>query len=64
MTNDASPDTLKQTFGPILHRSDNYVVRGKEKEDGMHLYIHRVVGNKELLPRGYMLGHNATHMTK
>lgn len=53
-------EKANETFGPIVYKSDKYVVRVKELDDGLHAFAHTLdADGAENLPLGYMLGHSS-----
>lgn len=51
-------ETTSDILGPVVHRSENYVIRALECDGAIAVYIHRIYGDDEQLPKGYVLGLN------
>lgn len=45
-------------FGEPCYITDDYEVRAIEKDDGMHVFVFRVLDGKTQLPLGFFGGHN------
>lgn len=44
------------------HYINGYKVTYEKVEDGMKIMIHRMKGEKEIVPAGYMYGYNYLHL--
>ncbi len=48
----------EEIHGKLVFQNERFVVRVKEKKEGLQVTIHRRKNDKEFLPLGYMLGDN------
>jgi hypothetical protein len=54
-----TPEDVVTRYGDRAWRDEDYVVRVSRKEDGtIRLLVHNIEGDKEVLPRGYVIGSN------
>lgn len=58
---EVDPDKV---LGPIVTRGKDYVVRVKDTEKEVSVYIHRVENEKEQFPKGYKLGDGCAVLKK
>lgn len=51
-------------FGEVCFSTDDYEVRARADEEGMHVFVFRRVNGVTQLPLGFMMGHNILFFPK